>query len=47
MKKQNKKELTEYEKKQILKLQNEMIDVSKKIFKIYCNRKKKDKLLKK
>ncbi|WP_288847586.1 hypothetical protein [uncultured Sneathia sp.] len=46
MKKQNKKELTEYEK-QILKLQNEMIDVSKKIFKIYCNRKKKDKLLKK
>lgn len=46
MKKQNKKELTEYEK-QILKLQNEMIDVSKKIFKIYCDRKKKDKLLKK
>ncbi|WP_288866851.1 hypothetical protein [uncultured Sneathia sp.] len=46
MKKQNKKELTEYEK-QILKLQNEIIDVSKKLFKIYCDREKKDKLLKK
>lgn len=40
MKKQNKKELTEYEK-QILKLQNEIIDVSKKLFKIYCDREKK------
>lgn len=40
MKKQNKKELTEYEK-QILKLQNEIIDVSKELFKIYCDREKK------